>query len=64
MMSPSRGVKFDIRVSTNCSKRSASLDAYSFEKEASRAADAPYGEIGASVVSPDTEIKALRCCMS
>ena len=32
--------------------------------EASRAADAPYGEIDASVVSPDTEIKALRCCMS
>ena len=32
--------------------------------EASRAADAPYGEIGASVVFPDTEIKALRCCMS
>ena len=61
MMSPSRGVKFEIRVS---SKRSASLDAYSFEKEVSRAADAPYGEIGASVVSPDTEIKALRCCMS
>jgi len=60
MMSPSRGVK----LCSNCSKRSASLDAYSFEKEVSRAADAPYGEIGASVVSPDTEIKALRCCMS
>ena len=34
------------------------------QTEASRAADAPYGEIGASVVFPDTEIKALRCCMS
>lgn len=32
--------------------------------EASRAADAPYGMMDASVVSADTEIKALRSCMS
>jgi len=32
--------------------------------EASRAADAPFGEIDADVVSKDTEIKALRTCMS
>jgi histone-lysine N-methyltransferase SETD3 len=34
------------------------------EAEASRAADAPFGEIDADVVSKDTEIKALRTCMS
>lgn len=32
--------------------------------EASRAADAPYGEIGARVVSTDVEIKALRTSMA
>jgi len=32
--------------------------------EASRAADAPYGELNADVVSRDTEIKALRTCMA
>ena len=32
--------------------------------EASRAADAPYGELDADIVSKDTEIKALRTSMS